>query len=97
MPSEGISLSSEEELLRWRVEETMHGTGHVTQKLGFAFENIWLSEYNEKTTSPQSIWEWGKQNQAEARRRAEGIEELTAGLGRVGEWLRCKETCAWNY
>jgi hypothetical protein len=85
VPGEGIPLSTEEELLRWAVEEIMGAICYVTQEVGFAVEKTWLVYFNNKTASRGMTWLWGRKLQADARRWTRGIEELMAWLGWAGE------------
>lgn len=96
VPSEGISLSPEEELLRWAAGEVMGAICYVTQSVGFAVEKTWLTYFNDKAASSGTTWLWSRKLQADARRWTHGIEELMAWLGWAGEWVRCEKVCAWD-
>jgi hypothetical protein len=102
VPSEGIPLRPEEELLRSAVEETMGTICYITQEVGFSVEKTWLvhfgddAYFNDEAASNGTVWLWDTKLQADVRRWTHGIEELMAWLGWAGEWIRCEKECAWD-
>lgn len=96
VPEEGILLGPEEQLLKWAVEETMHGICSVIVTIGLATERIWAREFNEVREPEPGDWQAGKHLLKERGYWTAGVEELMAWLGWAGEWARCEEVCAWD-
>lgn len=90
---EKVSLSDEEELLKWAVEETVGGICSAILDVGLNVEREWESRYSQsgatdrKRDGPLSravrTWLWK-------------VEELIAWLGWTGDHVTCKEVCKWN-
>jgi hypothetical protein len=93
-PSEGISLGPEETLLNWAVEETTSGICNVLVDTGLSIEGEWQARFNQaiNTTAIVAMDSLKK----EVLRWTQGVEELMAWLGWVGEWTYCERKCEWD-
>lgn len=93
-PEECFRLGPEETSLKLAVEEVSSSICSTLVDIGFAVEGIWEYNFNVSPSKPNSLSVMKMKK--ETTRWHRGIEELMAWLGWAGEWIGCKEKCAWD-
>jgi hypothetical protein len=96
-PSEGFMLGPEEMNMKYAIEDVTGNICSALVDISLSIEGIWQSNFNVPSSKPGSIESITIQETTkEITRWHQGIEELMAWLGWVGEWTGCKEKCAWD-
>lgn len=93
-PEEGFHLGPEEALLKVAVEEVTSSICSTLVDIGLSVEGVWESDFN-VPASKRTSFSMAKMKK-EVTRWQQGVEELMAWLGWAGEWIGCRERCAWD-